>query len=89
MANGMNEIMRSMFNLQIQSVLVEGGTKLLQSFIDEGLWDEVRIIENTTMNIEHGIAAPVFNSGALVDTVQLENDTVRFYRSPIPNDTID
>ncbi len=28
------------------SVLVEGGAQLLQTFIDEGYWDEARIITN-------------------------------------------
>jgi diaminohydroxyphosphoribosylaminopyrimidine deaminase/5-amino-6-(5-phosphoribosylamino)uracil reductase len=77
-----------MCSLQIQSVLVEGGAKLLQSFIDEGLWDEIRVIENTAMNIEKGIPAPIFNSGSLVDTLHLEKDVVRFYRSTFSNPAV-
>lgn len=33
-----------LYERQLQSVLVEGGSRLLQSFIDSGLWDEARII---------------------------------------------
>ncbi|MBO5698727.1 MAG: bifunctional diaminohydroxyphosphoribosylaminopyrimidine deaminase/5-amino-6-(5-phosphoribosylamino)uracil reductase RibD [Bacteroidaceae bacterium] len=42
----------------IQSLLVEGGTKVLQSFIDQGLWDEAwEEIGNTPLGTE-GVGAP-------------------------------
>ena len=42
---------------QIQSVIIEGGSKTLQSFIDKNLWDEARIF--TGKNIfENGTKAP-------------------------------
>src|SRR5437868_3062292 len=34
------QIMHAVYQLKIQSVLVEGGARLLQSFINEGYWDE-------------------------------------------------
>jgi len=44
----------------IQSVIIEGGAKLLQSFITEGLWDEARVfIGNKTFN--KGLKAPQLN----------------------------
>lgn len=49
----MDELMRR----KIQSLLVEGGAKLLQSFIDEGLWDEA-YVELCPQHLEHGISAP-------------------------------
>lgn len=42
---------------KVQSLLVEGGARLLQSFIDAGLWDEARI-ETAPMLLHEGIAAP-------------------------------
>lgn len=33
----------------IQSILVEGGAALLQSFINEGLWDEMRVFRSLAM----------------------------------------
>ncbi len=42
----LQQIVASLFEMKIQSVLVEGGAKLLQSFIDEGFWDEARVITN-------------------------------------------
>lgn len=41
----------------ISSVIVEGGTKTLQTFIDEGLWDEARIFTGA-VRFGNGIAAP-------------------------------
>ena len=40
-----------------QSLVVEGGAKTLQSFLDAGLWDEIRI-ETAPFTIGEGIEAP-------------------------------
>ena len=42
----MYQLLHSLFKMSIQSVLIEGGTKTLQSFIDKGFWDEARVITN-------------------------------------------
>lgn len=44
----------------IHSLIVEGGSRLLQSFIDSGLWDEARI-ETSPIMLHSGIAAPRIN----------------------------
>ena len=54
----LKEIFKALYKLEIQSVLVEGGAKLLQSFIEDGLWDETRIINNYTMTAGEGLVAP-------------------------------
>ena len=43
---------------QIQSLIVEGGAKTLQSFIDKGLWDELRVETNLGMTVTDGTRAP-------------------------------
>lgn len=43
-----------MYARGITSVLVEGGTSVLQSFIDSGLWDKVRIEVSPKLLGEHG-----------------------------------
>lgn len=53
----LREILTDLYERGIQSLLVEGGAKLLQSFIDEGLWDEARI-ETAPLRLGQGIAAP-------------------------------
>ena len=42
---------------QIQSVIIEGGSKTLQSFIDKDLWDEARIFKGQSI-FEKGTKAP-------------------------------
>ncbi|WP_338877191.1 bifunctional diaminohydroxyphosphoribosylaminopyrimidine deaminase/5-amino-6-(5-phosphoribosylamino)uracil reductase RibD [Spirosoma sp. SC4-14] len=52
------QLLTDLYTRRIQSVLVEGGTTLLQSFIDAGLWDEMRVFRSRTM-LQAGVKAPV------------------------------
>jgi len=74
------QICDALYKLNIQSVLVEGGTALLQSFINENLFDELRIITNTNMQSEKGIPAPVTGRLLLEDTIQLQSDSIQFFK---------
>ena len=47
----------NIFQRKIQSIIIEGGTILLQSFIDLGLWDEAFILKSKVI-LEDGIKAP-------------------------------
>lgn len=51
------QIMEVLYQKKIQSLLVEGGSILLQSFIDSGLWDEA-FIEKAPLRLNNGIQAP-------------------------------
>jgi diaminohydroxyphosphoribosylaminopyrimidine deaminase/5-amino-6-(5-phosphoribosylamino)uracil reductase len=51
-------IVKKLYDLQIQSVFIEGGATILQAFIDANLWDEAKVIVgDSTFN--DGIKAPV------------------------------
>jgi diaminohydroxyphosphoribosylaminopyrimidine deaminase / 5-amino-6-(5-phosphoribosylamino)uracil reductase len=78
-ANSINEILGALYQLRLQSIIVEGGAKLLQSFIDAGLWDEARIITNTILQIEKGIDAPILNEAVLQKKDQLLDDSIGYY----------
>jgi diaminohydroxyphosphoribosylaminopyrimidine deaminase / 5-amino-6-(5-phosphoribosylamino)uracil reductase len=52
-----DNILLKLFELNIQSVFVEGGKKVLQSFIDTNLWDEARIIQGNQC-FNEGLRAP-------------------------------
>jgi len=78
--NSLNEILHSLFENDIQSILVEGGTKTLQSFIDEGLWDETRIITNEELIIEDGISAPEMKNFISVKEEKYFSDLIHFYQ---------
>ena len=51
-------IIQDLYQRKIQSIIIEGGSILLQSFIDLGLWDEAIILKSNLM-LEDGIEAPV------------------------------
>jgi len=53
-----NQLLIACHQLKIQSILVEGGARLLQSFIDEDAWDEARIITNNELHLPAGLPAP-------------------------------
>ena len=73
------QLMPALYGLKIQSVLVEGGAKLLQSFIDDGLWDEIRVINNYGLNAEGGLDAPKPGNAILVKSEELFSDTIETY----------
>ena len=60
-ANGLQQILSTLFQKGIQSILVEGGSITLQHFIDSGLWDEARVITGQEKFVE-GITAPNITS---------------------------
>lgn len=73
------QILQVLYKLNIQSVLIEGGALLLQSFINEAAWDEARIITNTDMLIPEGINAPVLSDAVLVKKETYFNDSVHYF----------
>jgi diaminohydroxyphosphoribosylaminopyrimidine deaminase/5-amino-6-(5-phosphoribosylamino)uracil reductase len=77
--NFLKEMLHSLYENDIQSVLIEGGTKTLQSFIDAGLWDEARMITNQEMIIENGMAAPEMKGFVFKNKVKIFNDSLSFY----------
>lgn len=81
--NLIQQVVHALYQLKIQSVLVEGGAMLLQSFIEENMWDELRIITNEQLVMEEGIAAPVFSEASKISSHRLLNDRLDVYK-PIP-----
>lgn len=77
-ASVIQQIMQYCYNNQIQSILVEGGTQLLQSFINENLWNEARIITNEKLYVQNGVAAPKL-SGSLQSSTHIFDDRIDFY----------
>ena len=51
------QLMEVLFLKKIQSLMVEGGSMLLQSFIDAGYWDEA-YIEHSSDHLAKGVKAP-------------------------------
>ena len=58
--SSIEQLLQHLAERRIQSLIVEGGSELLQSFIDMNLWDEARI-ETTPITLQSGIAAPIID----------------------------
>ncbi|MEO7444538.1 MAG: bifunctional diaminohydroxyphosphoribosylaminopyrimidine deaminase/5-amino-6-(5-phosphoribosylamino)uracil reductase RibD [Ferruginibacter sp.] len=65
----------------ITSLIIEGGSMLIESFIAEGMWDEARVITSSTKNINDGIPAPRLSFASLVKTKNIDTDQVQFFKN--------
>jgi diaminohydroxyphosphoribosylaminopyrimidine deaminase/5-amino-6-(5-phosphoribosylamino)uracil reductase len=81
--NLVHQIVNALYRMKIQSVLVEGGARLLQSFIDEEMWDEVRIIKNEELKINNGLAAPELLLKNERQKIKILNDSIKIYQNEL------
>jgi diaminohydroxyphosphoribosylaminopyrimidine deaminase/5-amino-6-(5-phosphoribosylamino)uracil reductase len=73
------KILAELYRRNIQSVFIEGGAKLIQSFINAGLWDEARVFTGP-VDFEKGIPAPTIQS----ENIKIESwsgFTLHIYRN--------
>lgn len=56
------QILEHLHSLKVNSLLVEGGACLLQSFIDSGFWDVARVEVNNSLFLGQGVHAPSLGS---------------------------
>jgi len=75
----LQQVCAALYSMDVQSVLVEGGPNLLQSFIDKGLYDEIIVVENTALHIGDGLFAPQFPKMVLQQKFRLVDDEVSMY----------
>ncbi|TBN04388.1 bifunctional diaminohydroxyphosphoribosylaminopyrimidine deaminase/5-amino-6-(5-phosphoribosylamino)uracil reductase RibD [Hyunsoonleella flava] len=68
-----------LFQKNINSLIIEGGAKTLQTFIDENLWDEARVFVGDSI-FKNGIKAPKF-SATLLSQTKLQNDLLNIYNN--------
>ena len=61
----------------IQSLIVEGGTQTLQTFIDENLWDEAAVFIGD-VELKNGVKSPVFK-GKTIFEEKIKNDLLKTY----------
>lgn len=75
------EICDALYTNDLQSVIIEGGAKTLQSFIDAGLWDEARVFYGNT-NFGKGINAPVLEKKTIpYKTENIQGDILNYYKN--------
>ena len=70
---------KALYKNNIQSLMVEGGAKLLQSFLNDNLWDEIQI-EVASFPLKKGVVAPV-PKGVLQSVQKCENSTLFRYKN--------
>ena len=63
----------------INSVIIEGGAKTLQLFIDANIWDEARVFTGT-VSFKNGVIAPRF-SEQLISEQHIGCDTLKIYKN--------
>ncbi len=71
-------ILKYLYSLDIQSLIVEGGARLLSSFITSGSWDEARVF-SAEMDFGEGLEAPVLNQDPLQE-IRVPSGFLSIYR---------
>ncbi len=60
------QLMDDLYQHQIQSLIVEGGRQTHETFIEAGLWDEIRVETNHALTVTEGTKAPQLPAEAKV-----------------------
>ena len=77
------QIMARLYERGIQSVLVEGGQRTLQGFIDSGLWDEA-FAERVPRLLGRGVPAPAMPGTSCFSTAKrFGSDYLHFFRDTV------
>ncbi len=77
--NFIETAMKKMFDLHIQSVIVEGGLDILNQCMSLRYWDEIRVIQSNTSLID-GLKAPKIQEKSLHQQ-QLKQDLIYYYHN--------
>ena len=72
------EVLSHLYAEKKQSLIVEGGAKTLQSFLNAGLWDEIRI-EEATFTVGKGVEAPKLPKNLRVAKIEKYVNTIITY----------
>jgi diaminohydroxyphosphoribosylaminopyrimidine deaminase/5-amino-6-(5-phosphoribosylamino)uracil reductase len=74
-------ILFQLYLQDIQSVIIEGGAKTLQTFIDANLWDEARVF-TSNQNWNKGLKTPTIK-GDIIENIDLGDNQLNILK-PIP-----
>ncbi len=69
-----------LYKYELQSLIVEGGSRTLRTFIEENLWDEAYIFQGP-VKFNQGVKAPEL-SGTLISEKTIKEDLVKQYKNP-------
>ncbi|MFM9985103.1 MAG: bifunctional diaminohydroxyphosphoribosylaminopyrimidine deaminase/5-amino-6-(5-phosphoribosylamino)uracil reductase RibD [Flavobacteriales bacterium] len=71
-------VLKELYERNIQSVIIEGGKRILEAFIDRGLWDEARVIESKSKFLT-GLKTPEIK-GHPISSFFIEEDQITLYK---------
>ena len=74
------QILYQLYLMDIQSVIIEGGKKTLEMFIEAGLWDEARVFRSNEKWGE-GMISPKI-SGKMIDHIKVGTDSLSVFIKP-------
>lgn len=72
-------VLQKLAEQNIQSVIVEGGSQTLNSFMDQNCWDEARVF-TASKQFGKGISAPL-PKGELIKTESIFDDLMKTYKN--------
>lgn len=70
-------ILQELYQQKIQSVIIEGGAQLLNTFINKNLWDEARVFKGIKQ-FKTGLKAPTINK-KVHHSQKISSDTLNIY----------
>jgi diaminohydroxyphosphoribosylaminopyrimidine deaminase / 5-amino-6-(5-phosphoribosylamino)uracil reductase len=73
------DVLQQLHVTEVQSVIVEGGARLLQSFIERNFWDEARVFTTNKFLIS-GIKAPIITAHQISEE-HIEGDVLSVFRN--------
>lgn len=71
-------LLSDLYQRGINSLIVEGGSRTLQAFINQGLWDEAFRIE-TPVLLKKGVPAPELHAAVHQGSISLQDNTIQQY----------
>lgn len=77
LSNNISDALTQLYNDKIQSVIVEGGRKTLDLFIQSGLWDEARVLTGD-LKLGKGTPAPKL-AQPIAQTYSIHNNLIQYY----------
>jgi diaminohydroxyphosphoribosylaminopyrimidine deaminase/5-amino-6-(5-phosphoribosylamino)uracil reductase len=77
-AGFLKNVIQDLYQRNLQSVIVEGGSGTLSMFLESGCWDEARIF-TTPKKFEKGIKSPLIH-GTMVSQQSIQGDWLKIMK---------
>ncbi|MFB9861863.1 bifunctional diaminohydroxyphosphoribosylaminopyrimidine deaminase/5-amino-6-(5-phosphoribosylamino)uracil reductase RibD [Rufibacter immobilis] len=79
-ADFLEQLLTDLYKRNVQSVLVEGGTVLLEALLQTDHWDEIRVFKSPTL-LQDGVRAPRLPAFPFVSRSTVGADELTIYRN--------